>query len=93
MIGFWEAALLLNATFGILTCYYYAKQQGEILIADLMILAVLFTFGILVVWSYIYDEYTTPITKFFNSCKHIGKKPLWRSKSTIAKEVLYGEKK
>lgn len=89
----WDAILLCNGVLGILATYYYAKQKGEILVGDLVGIFLIIIFGSFTFWMYFYDEYSVPIHKGWDSLKHIGKKPLWRSKSTIAKEVLFGSNK
>ena len=88
----WDGILLMNFILGLLACYYFAKAKGEILISDIIHMFFILLFGSIAVWSYIYDNYTKPLNTFFNNVKTIGKKPLWRSKGIIAREVLYGEK-
>jgi membrane protein CcdC involved in cytochrome C biogenesis len=89
----WTGLLIINFLFGLLAVYYYAVHKGEVFVSDLIGIFFIVAFGSITVWIYSYDVYSPTIHKFLDRMRDVGKKPIWRSKGAIAKEVLYGGNK
>lgn len=89
-MNFWQIFLIINIVLGLLAFTMNAKIQGELYLRDLVPGVFIILFGSLTFWFYFYEVYQKPLHKFLLRAGKLGSVRLWRSRSKITEEVLYG---
>ena len=90
-MDFVELLLITNILLGLLAFLMFVKLKEELFIRDLIPGVFIILFGILTFWFWFYEMFQKPIHKFLLGLGEIGNIRLWRSRSKITQEVLYGK--